>query len=70
MMHNEKPAIQPVWACLPKTRQDQVVVVISHMVQRWLTTHSPQQRQTTHNALDKPRTREDIKKKDAETTFL
>ena len=69
MMHNEKPEIQYVWACLPRTRQDQVVVAIGHMVQRWLTAHSPQQRQAPHNALDKPRPREDIKKKDAETTF-
>ena len=67
-MHNESQKIQQIWACLPRTRQNQVVVAISHMVQQRLTVPSRQQRQATHNALDKTPTGNDIEKQDTETT--
>ena len=66
-MHSENQEIQHIWVCLPRTRQNQVVAAISHMVQQRLTAPSRQQRQATHNALDKTPTGDDIEKQDAET---
>jgi len=68
-MHSENQEIQHVWACLPSTCQNQVVVAVSHMVQQWLTAPSRQQRQATHNALDKTQTGDDIEKKEAGPTI-
>ena len=68
-MHNEKHEIQQMWTCLPSTRQNQVVVAISHMVQQWLLAQSPQSRQAPHNALDKTQAGGDTRREDAETTI-
>jgi hypothetical protein len=68
-MHSENQEIQHVWTCLPRTRQNQVVVAIGHMVQQWLTSPSRQQRQAPHNALDKTPTGDDIEKHNTETTI-
>jgi hypothetical protein len=70
MMHNEKHEVQHIWTCLPSTRQNQVVVAISHMVQHWLLAQSPRQRQATHNALDNTPPGDDTNKEGAETTIF
>lgn len=69
-MHNEKHEVQHMWTCLPSTRQNQVVVAISHMVQHWLLAQSPQQRQATHNALDKTPPGDDNRQEGTETPIL